>query len=141
MVEYDPQYAYAKGLLKLNEYVRNIRYDWSKRNWIGRTIRGGYIDVGPDTLHPKTLRAISRFMLQLDHDEGIRARRAGEKPKFELLPLDILIALDAVQSLYGDARPFSLWADLRDIQSGNVRYDIPRLCRDKAGGTSKSQDT
>lgn len=100
MVEYDTEYAYAKGLLKLNEYLRNIRYDWTKRNWIGRTIRGGYIAVGPDTLHPKTVREISRFMLQLDHDEAIRARRAGEKPRFVLLPLDILIALDAMQSLY-----------------------------------------
>ncbi len=101
MVEYDPQYAYAKGLLKLNEYLRNIRYDWSKRNWIGRTIRSGYIAVGPDTLHPRTVREISRFMLQLDYDERVRARRAREKPKFELLPLDVLIALDAMQSLYG----------------------------------------
>ncbi|WP_028195545.1 phosphoadenosine phosphosulfate sulfotransferase [Paraburkholderia fungorum] len=127
MVEYDPQYAYAKGLLTLNEYLRNIRYDWSRRNWIGRTIRNGYVAVGPDTLHPKTVREISRFMLQLDHDERTRARRAKEKPKFELLPLDMLIALDAMQSLYGVARPFSLWADLRDIQFGNVRYDIPTI--------------
>lgn len=127
MVEYDSQYAFAKGLLKLNEYLRNIRYDWSKRNWIGRTIRSGFLAVGPDTFHPKTVREISRFMLQLDHDERVRALRAGEKPMFELLPFDILIALDAMQSLYGVARPFSLWADLRDIESGCVRYDIPTI--------------
>ncbi|WP_249193494.1 phosphoadenosine phosphosulfate sulfotransferase [Burkholderia cenocepacia] len=127
MVDYDPQYGYAKGLLELNEYLRNIRYDWSRRNWIGRTIRGGYIAIAPDTLHPRVLREVSRFMLQLDHDERLRAHRAGENPRFELLPIEIIVALDAIQSLYGVARPFSLWADLRDIQSGGVRYDIPKI--------------
>jgi len=125
MVEYDKQYAFAKGLLKLNEFLRNIRYDWSRRNWVGRTIRAGFVAIGPDTFGPETIREISRYMLQLDFDEGVRAARAREKRKFEMMPLDILVALDAMQSLYGVARPFQLWADRRDIHEGRVRYDIP----------------
>ena len=125
MVEYDKQYAFAKGLLKLNEFLRNIRYDWSRRNWVGRTIRAGYVAVGPDTFGPQTIRQIARFMLQLDFDEGVRAARAGEKRKFEMMPLDILVALDAMQSLYGVGRPFQLWADRRDIHERRARYDIP----------------
>ena len=125
MVEYDKQYAFAKGLLKLNQFLRNIRYDWSRRNWVGRTIRAGYIAIGPDTFGPETIREIARYMLQLDFDEGVRAARAREQRKFELMPLDILVALDAMQSLYGVARPFQLWADRRDIHARRVRYDIP----------------
>ncbi len=125
MVNYDEKYAYARGLVKLNEFVRNIRYDWSRRNWIGRTIQAGFIAIGPDTLSNRTVRELSRYLLQLDFDEELRAARAGERRKFELLPVDMLIALDAMQSLYGVARPFQLWADRRDIREGRVRFDVP----------------
>ena len=57
-------------------------------------------------------------MLQLDHDERVRARRSGERPKFQIIGLEALIAIDAMQSLNGLARPFSMWADLRAIESG-----------------------
>ncbi|WP_321935476.1 phosphoadenosine phosphosulfate sulfotransferase [Paraburkholderia sp. J8-2] len=127
MVAYDKQYEYASGLLKLNQFIRNIRYDWKRRNWVGRTIRAGYVAIGPDTFHPATLRELSRYMLQLDYDERRRATRAGEQPKFQLLPLDILVALDATMSLYGVARPFSLWADIRDIEQRGIRYDVPEI--------------
>lgn len=125
MTEYDSRYSYAKGLLKLNQFIRAIRYDWSRRNWVGRTIIEGYVSVGPDTFHPSTIREIQRYMLQLDYDEEVRARLAGEKPKFQLMPEDIIVALDAMQSLYAVARPFAIWADYRDIRTRGVRFDIP----------------
>lgn len=125
MVAYDDRYAYAGGLQKLNRFIRATRYDWSRRHWIGRTIRGGYIRVMPDTYHPSMLRALTRYMLQLDYDEQRRAASVGERPKFQLLPLDMMIAVDAMQSLNGVAKPFAAWADLRDIQVRGIRYDVP----------------
>ncbi|MFS8980223.1 phosphoadenosine phosphosulfate sulfotransferase [Cupriavidus necator] len=125
MVEYDERYAYAAGLQRLNRFIRNTRFDWSRRHWVGRTISGGYIKIQPDTYHPRMVRELVRYMLQLDYDEQCRAEQAGERPKFELLPLDMLIAVDALQSLNGLARPFAAWADWRDIHQRGVRYDIP----------------
>ncbi|WP_237380889.1 phosphoadenosine phosphosulfate sulfotransferase [Cupriavidus sp. SW-Y-13] len=127
MVAYDDRYAYAAGLQKLNRFIRATRFDWSRRHWIGRTIRGGYIRVLPDTYHPSMLRALTRYMLQLDYDEQRRAAGVGEQPKFQLLPLDMMIAVDAMQSLNGVAKPFSAWADLRDIQVRGIRYDVPQV--------------
>ncbi|MGH7460775.1 MAG: phosphoadenosine phosphosulfate sulfotransferase, partial [Longimicrobiales bacterium] len=49
MVEYDARYAYAAGLQRLNRFIRNTRFDWSRRHWVGRTIRGGHIKIQPDT--------------------------------------------------------------------------------------------
>ncbi|MFC4518495.1 phosphoadenosine phosphosulfate sulfotransferase [Cupriavidus pinatubonensis] len=125
MVEYDERYAYAAGLQRLNRFIRNTRFDWGRRHWVGRTIRGGVIKIQPDTYHPTMVRELVRYMLQLDYDEQRRAERAGERPKFELLPLDMLVAVDALQSLNGLARPFAAWADWRDIHMRGVRYDIP----------------
>src|SRR3546814_4731232 len=75
MIQFEPRYEYAKGLNQLNKFIRAIRYDWNRRNWVGRTIRGGFIAIEPDTFSPTTVRDIYRYMLQLDFDEEQRAYR------------------------------------------------------------------
>ena len=129
MIEFDERYAYARGLNRLNRFIRNTQYDWSLRNWIGRTIQEGFIAIEPDTYSPAMIRMLTRFMLQLDFDEEQRARRAGEKPKFQVLPLDMMVGIDAYQSLQGVARPFACWVDYNAIRSGHVRYDVPEVER------------
>lgn len=129
MLDFDERYAYARGLNRLNRFIRNTQYDWSLRNWIGRTIQEGFVAIAPDTYSPKMIRMLTRFMLQLDFDEEQRARRAGEAPKFRILPLDMMVAIDAYQSLQGVARPFACWVDYNAIRSGQVRYDVPEVER------------
>lgn len=125
MIEFDQRYEYARGLNKLNTLLHNTRHDWTRRHWIGRTIRGGYIEIKPDTYGAGFLRDLTRYVLQLDYDEKRRAQRAGERPKFQIMPLETMIGVDAVQNLNGLARPFQIWADYRDIHERGIRYDIP----------------
>lgn len=127
LLAYDPRYEYMRGLNRLNKFLHSTRWDWSRRHWIGRTIKAGWIAIEPDTYHPRAIRELARFMLQLDHDESERAHRKGEYPRFKILDDLTLIALDALWSLNGLARPFAIWKDVRDIRSGEVRYDIPDL--------------
>ncbi|MCK4120433.1 phosphoadenosine phosphosulfate reductase family protein [Ralstonia nicotianae] len=125
MVEFDERYAYAAGLQRFNRFIRNTRFDWARRHWIGRTIRAGYIKIQPDTYHPRMLREMFRYMLQLDFDELQRSRRAEEAPRFQLLSVEMIIAIDALQSLNGFAKPFAAWADWRDVYERGLRYDVP----------------
>ena len=127
MVEFDPSYAYAKPLLRLNALLRNARYDWTTRHWVGRTIRQGFVQVAPDTYSSGFIRTLRRGMLQADHDERERARRADERPRFELIPLDVMIAIDALGSLNGVSEPHAVWAEARAIESGAVRWDFPEV--------------
>jgi len=127
MVNFEPRYEYARGLIRLNRFLRNIRYDWSRRNWIGRSIRGNFIAVQPDTFHPSTLRELLRYMLQLDFDEQARSEAEGGAPMFQLLTPEMLVAIDAYWSLNGSAQPYSVWADYRDIFQRGVRFDIPNI--------------
>lgn len=127
MVEYDARYEYARPLIRFADLLRNTRYDWSKRNFVGRTIRNGWIAIEPDTFSASWVRDLTRMMLTIDHDERRRASIAGERPRFEMLPLDMKIAIDYLQNLNGLAPPFQLWADVRDIESGNKRYEVPEV--------------
>lgn len=127
MVAYDDRYAYARGLVKFNKFLRATRYDWNRRHALGRTIKGGYVCVQPDTYHPSMQRELFRYMLQLDYDEVQRAEREGESPMFQLLPTRMIVAIDAIWSLNGFARPFAAWADYRDIWQRGIRYDIPEV--------------
>lgn len=127
MVAYDPRYHYAAGLVKFNKFIRATRYDWSRRTWLSRTIKVGYIAIKPDTYHPRMLRELFRYMLQLDFDEQTRARREGGRPMFHLLPIDMIVAIDSIWSLNGIAPSFAAWADYRDIFQRGIRYDIPDI--------------
>lgn len=127
MIAYDTRYSYAAGLVKFNKFLRATRYDWSLRHWLGRTIRGGFIAIKPDTYHPSMQRALFRYMLQLDFDEQTRAAEKGERPMFHLLPIDMIVAIDSIWSLNGFAPSFAVWADYRDIFQRGIRYGIPDI--------------
>lgn len=127
MVQYDPRYAYASGLVKLNKFLRAIRYDWSRRHFLGRTVQGGYAALQPDTFHPATLRELFRIMLTLDAEEINRAAAIGEEPMFQLLTPQMIVAIDAFWSLSGFAAPFAAWADYRDVFQRGIRFEIPDI--------------
>jgi 3'-phosphoadenosine 5'-phosphosulfate sulfotransferase (PAPS reductase)/FAD synthetase len=127
MLDFDPRYEYARGLNKLNQFLRATQYDWKRRHWVGRTIRKGYIAIQPDTYHPSMVRELFRYMLQLDKDERDLARREGRDVMFEILPTEMIFAIDALQSLQGLARPYQCWADYRDVNQRGIRYDIPEV--------------
>lgn len=125
LLEYDKRYAYMRGLNRLNKFIRATRWDWTRRHWVGRTIKAGYIAIEPDTYHPTMIRELTRYMLQLDYDEEVRARDVGEYPRFKILSDEMLVAIDAYWSLNGLAQPFSVWLDRRNIREERIRYDVP----------------
>lgn len=124
MADYDESYAYARPLVRFGDVLRNVRYDWNLRSWVGRTIRDGFVAIEPDTFSAAFIRSLTRMLLQVDHDEVQRARHANEAPRFQMLTLEMRIVLDMLQNLNGLRPPFSLWADVRDIEQRGIRYDV-----------------
>jgi 3'-phosphoadenosine 5'-phosphosulfate sulfotransferase (PAPS reductase)/FAD synthetase len=125
MVAFDDEaYGYAKPLLRANAVLAGARTDWSLRHWVGRTSREGFVAVEPDVLSFTLIRELTRAFMSIDEDERQRAEAVGEAPKFEILPPDMLVALDFFQGIAGIARPFQIWADLKAIRSGK-RFALP----------------
>lgn len=107
MIAGDPKYHYMKGLNQLQRFIVNTRWDMGRRTWIGRTIVNNHIRIAPDIYSPKMLEDLLKYALTIDRDEKIAAGRAGlSAPRFELVPLETLVAIDANWSLQAYHRPF-----------------------------------
>ena len=128
MIEGDPKYAYLLGLNRLQRFLVNTRWDLSRRNWLGRSIdEDGYVAVAPDAYSPEMLKALLRYCLTLDEQERERAAKSGIAPRFEIIDVRTLIAIDAMWNLQGFHRPFEAWAVYRDIHQRGARYPVPEV--------------
>ncbi len=117
-------YGYLTPLVRFTDLLRATRYDWSRRNWIGRTVRDGWILCQPDTYSPRFIRELTRYLLTIDEDERRRASLARERPRFEALTPEMIVTLDYLQNLTGIAGPFQVLADYAAVQQG-IRWDVP----------------
>lgn len=120
------KYSYLRPIKQLQQFIRNTRFDYDKRTWIGRSINSGYIAIGPDTYSPGMLADLLRYCLTIDIREIEAAEKAGIEPRFQLISPEALVAIDAIWSLQGIHKPFEALRIYRDICDGS-RYDIPSI--------------
>lgn len=120
------RYGYMSPLNKLREFIVNTQWDFSRRQWVGRTIdRNGMIAIRPDNYSPATCLELLRYALTIDAEEREAAYIAGLPPRFELVPLKSLVAIDAIWSLQAMHRPFQAIKEYVDIAEKGIRYTIP----------------
>lgn len=81
LIANDPdRYGYQEGLNRLQRYLTKIRFDWSKRNYIGRTLfTGGYIRLQPDVFSSAVTERLFHVCCSLDFAEAKRAEAVREK--------------------------------------------------------------
>ena len=116
MIASDPgRYAYMEPLAALRDFISNTQYDWARRQFVGRTIRNGYITVAADTYAPSMLAELLRYLLSIQRQVGI-----------ELVSPAQLIAIDARWSLYALAEPFAALRIWRDVERG-ARWHPPAI--------------
>lgn len=121
----EPANAYMRPLAQFRTYLSNTFFDLSRRTWIGRTIDDhGYVKFAPDGYSPAQLQDLLRYALTIQFDEYAAARSAGMEPRFTIISLEALIAIDSLWSLQGFALPFTALKIYRDILRG-ARYPIP----------------
>lgn len=119
MIESDPKYAFMRGLNRLQRFIVDTQYDVSRRQWVGRTItKDGYLAIGPDAYSPAMQRDLLRYALTLDRDERRSARRLGISPRFSIVSLEQLIAIDIIWSMNGHQprayEAIHIWEDVNE---------------------------
>ena len=128
MIESDPRYYYLRGLNQLQRFLINTRWDFSRRNWMGRSVDAdGYMTIAPDVYSPDMLMDLLRYALTIDMEEIKVARATGQRPRFQLISLKMLLAIDAQWSLYGYHPPFEALRVYHDIVECGTRYPVPEF--------------
>ena len=128
MIESDPRYHYLRGLNRLQRFLVNTRWDFSRRNWMGRSVDAdGYMTIAPDVYSPDMLRDLLRYALTIDMEEIETARATGQRPRFQLISLKMLLAIDAQWSLYGYHPSFEAMRIYHDIVERGIRYPVPEV--------------
>lgn len=121
-----PENGWLRPLNRIQRFIVDTQHDWSRRNWLGRTLEDGYIAVTPDTYSPAMLAELLRYCLTADVDEAAAAGRAKVAPRFCLVSKEQLLAIDALWSLNGiQERPFAALKIWQDVYEDGMRFYPP----------------
>jgi len=129
MIESDPKYEFMRGLNRLQRFIVDTQYDTSRRQWLGRTVtKDGYLPVAPDAYSPAMQRELLRYALTLDKLEARAAARLGIKPRFTVVSLEQLVAIDIIWSLNGhQPRAFEAMHIWEDVYQRGRNYFPPEV--------------
>jgi len=127
MIENDKEYAFMRGLNDLQQYLLNTQWDWSLRSWVGRTINNGYVTLGPDTYSAEMVENLLKFALTIDVKELQASEALGIAPRFQLIDMEMLIAIDAEWSRHGLHVPHHALYLYREVYHNGKRFDVPRI--------------
>jgi DNA sulfur modification protein DndC len=116
MIEGEPgRYGYMRPLAVLRDFIAHTQYDWRRRQYIGRTIKNGFITIAADTYAPSMLAELLRYALSAQKATGIEIVSAAQ-----------LIAIDARWSLYALTPPFAALRIWREVEQGR-RWQPPAV--------------
>lgn len=139
-------YEHLSPLLALNQYLRAIRWDLRRRNWIGRDIdpATGSVKLAPNCFSFEECDALLRMVLTLDRDEQRRAdnlraaiargdvpdtprnRRLAD-PQFCNVDFRSLIAIDFMRAVDCFGPSHSALAAWRDVYDLGKSYPVPSI--------------
>jgi len=110
MIETDrDRYGYMAPLAALRDFIAHSQYDWSRRQYVGRSIVEGFIEVGADTYSPSMLADLLRYALSAQKLSGVPIISAAQ-----------LIAIDARWSQYAIAEPFAALRIWKQVEEGAI---------------------
>ena len=111
------KYPYLMPLLSLRNYLAATQWDYSLRNFIGRTIDSeGYMPVKADQYNPKMLEDLLRYTLSAQDEAMELGAPASVRPigEREIIALDFWWSLRAIAPPYTALRIYFEWQDRRD---------------------------
>lgn len=132
MIESNPEkYGWMEPIAKLRDWIYSLRYDFSRREWLGRSIdeQTNHIVLTPDYLDFETRREMLRYMLTLDAEEAEWADEHNEEMvRFQLISYPQLVAIDFMWSMYRDSpHAFSALREYYLIRHCGRRYHLPEV--------------
>lgn len=122
------KYEWLRPLVNLREYMKRKHFDPKARAWVARDVgEDGYIQLMPNAYSPQYTKELLGIILSIQADEEIAARKLGIEPRFELLTLKQVMAVELAWGRYGYQSPWTAMRVYRSVYEEGKRFRIPDL--------------
>lgn len=122
------KYKWMKPLSDLRSYMIKMHFNPSARAWVARDIDDdGYIQITPNAYSPSWTKELLGVVLSIQADEQIEARRLGIKPRFKLLSLKQIMAIELNWGRYGYQDAWTAMRIYKAVYEQGKRFQIPDL--------------
>lgn len=113
------RFQFLEPLLRFRNFIADTQFDWSLRNYIGRTIdEDGCMAVKADQYSPQMCERLLRYALAAQDE----ANRLGSPSRVSIVGLRELIAIDFYWSVRAWHPPFHALAIYFEHIAGNVQH-------------------
>lgn len=122
------KYLWMKPLLELRSYMLKMHFSPDARAWLARDIdEDGFIQITPNAYSPSWTKELLGVVLSIQADEQIEARRLGIKPRFKLLSLKQIMAIELSWGRYGYQDAWTAMRIYKAVYEQGKRFRIPDL--------------
>jgi len=117
------EHEWLTPLIRIREYIKAHHYNPRMRNWLARTIDdGGNIKIAPSSYAPEFCLDLLRYVLTAQRDEADASHRLGVQPRFSILDLRQILAIDVLWNRYGYQKGLQATAVAREIFEEGASY-------------------
>lgn len=122
------KYKWMKPLNDLRSYMIKMHFNPAGRAWLARDVADdGTIGIMPNAYSPTYTKDLLGIVLSIQADEQIAARKLGIKPRFKLLSLKQIMAIELSWGRYGYQSAWTALKLYRSIYRDGKRFRIPDL--------------
>lgn len=121
-----PANSFMQPLHDFRAYLKANQYHPHKRNWLARTVKeDGTVSIAPNAYSPDYSEELLRIVLTIQLREYKAAAKLGMEPRFNLLRLSDVIAIEVLWSRYGYHTAARALAIFDEVFGQGIEYDIP----------------
>ncbi len=125
----DGTFHWIKPLNDLRNFIRAHHFNPRARNWLGRSVNDetGTVSIAPNSYSPKMCKAMLQMTLTIQADEFRAAALERREPRFVLLTIQQIIAIDVLWGRYGYQKPFTAIRVWLAVMEKGKRYPVPSI--------------
>ena len=112
LAQEDEKYSWMAPLSSFRNYLKARHYDPSARNWLARSVNAddGTIKIAANAYAPDFCLELLRYALTIDANEIEWAMQNQTSPRFNLLGMKEVLAIDLLWARHSYQRPFTALA-------------------------------
>lgn len=121
-----PSNSFMQPLHDFRAYLKANQYHPHKRNWLARSVNeDGTVSIAPNAYSPEYTEELLRIVLTIQARENRAASSLGIAPRFELLRLSDIVAIEILWSRYGYHTAAKAISIFDEVMIQGIEYDIP----------------